>query len=146
MPIRGLRGATTVTTNTAEAIHQATRELLLTLQVANGFELDDVASIFFTTTADLTAEVPAKTARELGWTEVAMMCLAEMETDHGLRRCVRVLIHWNTDKRASDLYHIYLRDAAQLRPDRAAHVSVCPALQDYATSAISTTLGACWPA
>lgn len=123
MSMRGIRGATTVATNTSEAIRQATQELLLALHTANGFAVEEIASIFFTTTPDLTAEAPARAARELGWHEVAMLCLAEMAVHDGLERCIRVLIHWNTDKRSAEMHHIYLREAAQLRPDRALALS-----------------------
>ena len=119
MPVRGIRGATVAAANTPEAIRSATRELLLALAAANTFDPADSASIIFSTTADLTSEPPARAARELGWTEAAMMCLAEMETQGGLPRCIRVLIHWNTDKLQSEVRHVYLHAAAQLRPDRA---------------------------
>lgn len=118
MAIRGLRGATVAATNDVEAIGAATRELLLALQAANQFGLDDVASIFFTATPDLNAAPPARAARELGWNEAAMLCLTEMETLGGLPRCIRVLIHWNTELPQHALQHIYLREAALLRPDR----------------------------
>jgi chorismate mutase len=119
MPVRGIRGATVAAANTAAAIRSATGELLLALVEANGLDLADVGSVIFSTTADLTAEPPARAARELGWTDTALMCLAEMEADHGLPRCIRVLIHWNTPKAMADVRHVYLHAAAQLRPDRA---------------------------
>jgi chorismate mutase len=119
MPVRGIRGATVAAANTTAAIRSATGELLLALVEANGLDLADVGSVIFSTTADLTAEPPARAARELGWTDTALMCLAEMEADHGLPRCIRVLIHWNTPKAMADVRHVYLHAAAQLRPDRA---------------------------
>jgi chorismate mutase len=119
MPVRGIRGATVASANTPEAIRSATRELLLALVAANGLDPADIASVIFSTTSDLTAEPPARAARELGWTEAALMCLAEMEADQGLPACIRVLIHWNTTQSATDLRHVYLHAAAQLRPDRA---------------------------
>ncbi len=119
MPIRGIRGATVAAANTADAIRSATRELLLALSAANALDPADIGSVIFSTTADLTAEPPAHAARELGWTETALMCLAEMEADHGLSRCIRVLIHWNTSKAMAEVRHVYLYEAAQLRPDRA---------------------------
>ena len=70
-------------------------------------------------TEAVTAEPPARAARELGWTDTALMCLAEMDADHGLPRCIRVLIHWNTPKAMAEVRHVYLHEAAQLRPDRA---------------------------
>jgi chorismate mutase len=118
MPVRGIRGATVAAANTADAIRSATRELLLALAAANTLDPADIGSVIFSTTADLTAEPPARAARELGWTDTALMCLAEMEADHGLPRCIRVLIHWNTPTAMADVRHVYLHAAAQLRPDR----------------------------
>ena len=118
MPLRGLRGATTVTANTTEALRAATRELLLALVAANALDPADIVSVIFTATPDVTAEAPARSARELGWTDAALLCVAEMPVDSALPLCIRVLIHWNTDKAVSELRHIYLHSAAQLRPDR----------------------------
>ena len=123
MAIRGIRGATTVAADTPEAIRAATRELLECLMSANHLQPDEVASVIFSTTPDLTAEVPARAARELGWVEPAIMCLAEMDAAGGLPRCLRVLIHWNTELRPDQVRHAYLHAAAQLRPDRANHVN-----------------------
>ncbi len=78
--------------------------------------------MIFSTTPDLTAEVPARAARELGWVETGIMCLAEMDADGGLPRCIRVLVHWNTERRPDQVRHVYLHAAAALRPDRANHV------------------------
>lgn len=115
--IRGVRGAITVEADTEEAIIQATMEILQAMIEANGLHEEDVASIFFTTTPDLTAAYPARGARRLGWTRTALMGGVEMDVRGGLPRCIRVLIHWNTDKSLSDIKHIYLRDAVKLRPD-----------------------------
>lgn len=123
MAIRGIRGATTAKANTPEAIRAATRELLEALVAANDLQADDVASVIFSTTTDLTAEVPARAARELGWVQTGIMCLAEMDADGGLPRCIRVLVHWNTERRPDQIRHVYLHAAAALRPDRANHVS-----------------------
>jgi chorismate mutase len=119
MPVRGIRGATVAAANTADAIRSATREMLLALTAANALDPADIGSVIFSSTADLTAEPPARAARELGWTDTALMCLVEMEADHGLPRCIRVLIHWNTPKAMAEVRHVYLHEAAQLRPDRA---------------------------
>ncbi len=119
MPVRGIRGATVAAADTPEAIRAATRELLLALTEANGLLPDDLASIIFTLTPDLTAEAPARAARELGWHDTALMCMAEMNAAGGLPRCIRVLIHWNCDKRPDQIQHVYLHAAARLRPDRA---------------------------
>jgi len=117
---RGVRGAITVEANTAEAIVGATREMLEALIAANGIEPDDVCSLLLTTTPDLTAEYPAVAARQIGWQAVAVMCAHEMAVPHGLPRCVRALVHWNTSRTAAEIKHVYLRDAEVLRPDRVA--------------------------
>ena len=119
MPVRGIRGATVAAANTPEAISSATRELLQALVSANALEAADIASVVFSTTPDLTAMPPARAARELGWTDTALMCLAEMDAANSLPRCIRVLIHWNTAKPITEVRHVYLHAAAQLRPDRA---------------------------
>jgi chorismate mutase len=115
---RGVRGATTVTENNREAILVATRELLRLIIRSNGIRGEDVASVFFTTTTDLNAEYPALAARQLGWMDVALMCSHEMSLPHGVPLCVRVLIHWNTNRGQKEIHHIYLHGAAALRPDR----------------------------
>lgn len=118
MPVRGIRGATVAADNSREAILGATRELLAAMIAANVIQPDDVASAWFTTSHDLNAEYPALAARELGWYEVALLCGHEMNVPHGLPRCVRILIHLNTDQPAAAIKHIYLGEAASLRPDR----------------------------
>ena len=117
---RGVRGAISVEANTASAILSATRELLEALIAANGIAPDDVCSLLLTTTPDLTAEYPAVAARQIGWQAVAVMCAQELAVPHGLPRCVRALVHWNTDRTADEIKHVYLRDAEALRPDRVA--------------------------
>ena len=119
MMCRGLRGATTVETNTAEEILGATGALLQALVAANDIRRDHVASIVFTTTIDLNAAFPAVAARELGWTDVALLNAHEMAVPGSLPRCVRILIHVNTERGPNELRHIYLRDAVKLRPDLA---------------------------
>jgi chorismate mutase len=119
MMCRGLRGATTVENNTAEEILGATGELLQALVTANDIRRDHVASIVFTTTIDLNAAFPAMAARDLGWTDVALLNAHEMAVPGSLPRCVRILIHVNTERGPDELRHIYLRDARKLRPDLA---------------------------
>ena len=116
--LRGLRGATTATANTSEAILEATEELLHALQDANGFDPGDVESAIFTSSPDLTAEYPARAARRLGWSDVPLLGTAEVAVPSGLPRCIRVLLHFYTTKSQRALKHVYLRDAAKLRPDR----------------------------
>jgi chorismate mutase len=116
--LRGLRGATTAAANTSEAILQATEELLRALQQGNGFAPEDVESAIFTSSPDLTAEYPARAARRLGWTDVPLLGAAELAVPGGLTRCIRVLLHFYTNKPARALKHTYLREASRLRPDR----------------------------
>lgn len=117
MMLRGVRGAITVEENSEDAILDATHELLTALIESNGIEEHEVASVLFTCTADLTAAFPARAARELGWRGVALMGMQEMPAQQGLPRCIRVLVHWNTDKGLEELEHRFLRGAQVLRPD-----------------------------
>ena len=116
--LRGLRGATTAAANTGPAILDATAELLRGLQQANGFQPEDVESAIFTSSPDLTAEYPARAARLLGWSDVPLLGAAEVAVPDGVPRCIRVLLHFYTTKPQRELKHMYLRDAAKLRPDR----------------------------
>lgn len=115
---RGIRGATTATANTPEAILEATRELLLLLIDANDLDSADIASVIFTTTPDLNAEFPALAARQLGWHDVALLCGHEMDVPGALSRCIRILIHWNTPKSQTEIKHLYIKGAHNLRPER----------------------------
>lgn len=117
MMFRGVRGATTANGNTPEEIVIATQELLQAMVEANGIEEEYVASVIFTTTPDLTAAYPAAAARHMGWTQTALMGCQEMNVPGTLPRCIRVLVHWNTEKAIDEIIHIYLRDAQVLRPD-----------------------------
>lgn len=116
--LRGLRGATTAAANTSEAILEAAEELIRALQEANGFRPDDVESAIFTSSPDLTAEYPARAARRLGWDGVPLLGASEVGVPDGVPRCIRLLLHLYTTKAPRELKHIYLRGAAQLRPDR----------------------------
>ena len=117
----GIRGATTVTLNQREAILEATGELLKQIIAANGVREEDVASVTFTATSDLDAVYPAVAARRLGWTHTALVCTQEMAISDSLPRCIRVLVHWNTDHPIDQIQHVYLREAQVLRPDWVAH-------------------------
>ncbi|MEE8451833.1 MAG: chorismate mutase [Thermoguttaceae bacterium] len=118
MPCRGVRGATTVEANTSAEILEATRQLLALMIRQNGIEEKDVASVVFSTTVDLDAEFPALAARQLGWLNVALMCVHELDVPGSLRHCIRILLHWNAEKPSDEIIHVYIRDAARLRPDR----------------------------
>lgn len=120
---RGIRGATTADANTREAILAATRELLDLLIAENDLHQEDIASAIFSTTADLNAEFPAVAARQLGWLDTALFCTHEMCVPGSLDHCIRVLIHWNTTRRADEIRHIYIRGARNLRPERSALLS-----------------------
>lgn len=118
MSVRGLRGATTVERDTPEDILDATSELLERIQQANpGLRSEDIASVIFTMTPDLVSTYPAAAARQLGWTQVPLLCTQEIPVTDALSRCIRVLIHWNTDLPQSVINPVYLRQAARLRPD-----------------------------
>jgi chorismate mutase len=119
MRCRGVRGATTASANTRAAILSATRELLARLVERNALAVEDIASAFFTVSDDLDAEYPALAARQMGWHEVALLCAREIPVPGGLARCVRVLLHVNTERTPSEIRHVYLREAAALRPSRA---------------------------
>lgn len=115
---RGVRGATTVEEDSRGEILRATHELLTQMIQANDIRPEDVASIIFTTTPDLSADYPALAARLPGWEDVALLCTHEMAVPHGLKRCIRILLHWNTEKSLSEMRHIYIKRAVVLRPDR----------------------------
>jgi chorismate mutase len=117
MLCRGVRGATTVCENTREEILTATRQLVALMMRRNGIDPKDIASAIFTTTPDLDAEFPALAARQLGWLEVPLLCGHEMAIPGSLPRCIRVLVHWNTELSQSEIQHVYVRDAIKLRPD-----------------------------
>lgn len=117
MSCRGIRGATTAAENTVDSILEVTRELLASLVEANGLDSSEVASAIFTVTPDLSAAFPARAARELGWQSVPLLDAQEIPVPGSLPLCIRVLLHWNTDKAQDEIRHVYLRGAAQLRPD-----------------------------
>lgn len=118
MPVRGVRGAITVSVDNSDSILAATRELLSSILGANPtLRTDDLASGLFTTTEDLCSAYPAQAAREMGWTQVPMICSREIPVPGSLPHCIRVLLQWNTDLPQNQISHIYLGDAAELRPD-----------------------------
>ena len=117
MLCRGVRGATTVESDTRDEILRATRQLLALMVRQNGIDHRDVASALFTTTPDLNAEFPALAARQMGWLDVALMCTHELSVPGSLPKCIRILVHWNTNKAAHEIVHVYIKGAAALRPD-----------------------------
>lgn len=116
--VRGIRGATTADKNTKSCILNATEEMLSDLVEKNGLDVDDIAAAYFTTTNDLNAEFPAVSARQLGWSHVALICGHEMAVPDSLAQCIRVLLLVNTDKSARELINVYLKGAVNLRTKR----------------------------
>jgi chorismate mutase len=112
---RGVRGATIASGDSREEIHAATRELVTEIIQANGIESDDLASAFFTTSADLTAAYPAEAARLMGWEYVPMLGAVEMDKVGGPARCIRVMLLWNTTRGQREIKHIYLKGTESLR-------------------------------
>ena len=115
--LRGIRGATTVAANDAESILAGTEELLREIVRENEIELEWIASALFTLTPDLTAVFPAAAARRIGWTLVPLLNFTEIGVPGGMPRCIRVLIHVNTERTQSEIVHVYLHEARALRPD-----------------------------
>mgnify|MGYP000692120030 CR=1 FL=1 len=116
--LRGIRGATTVLEDRPESVLEATRELLQVMLEQNGIDdFEVIASIFFTTTPDLVSTFPAEAARELGMDMVPLICNTEIPVPGRLERVVRVMMQVNTTQSQRDVRHVYLREAAKLRPD-----------------------------
>ena len=114
---RGIRGATTVEHNTRESIVAASKELLQQMIQVNNVDVDDIAAVWFTTTPDLTAEFPAVAARELGWSNAALLCGHEMNVPGSLPGCLRILMLVNTERESEELLHVYLKGTEALRTE-----------------------------
>lgn len=118
MPVRGIRGATSVEADDPTQILEATRTLLQEILAANDIvEFDEIVSAIFTTTADLTSTFPAEAARVLGMAQVPLLCACEIPVPDSMLRCIRILLHVNTEKTQAEIAHIYLGEAKKLRPD-----------------------------
>ncbi len=117
MPVRAVRGAIQVDRDDREAILAAAAELVRAVLDRNGIAPADVISIIFTATPDLTAEFPAYAARQLGLTDVPLLCATEMNVPGAMPRVLRVLAHVTTGRARADVRHVYLRGAAALRTD-----------------------------
>ncbi len=118
MATRGIRGATTAVADEAQTILLATRELLEEIiQQNKTVRVEDIASVLFTLTADLSSAYPALAARQMGWEMVPMLCAQEIPVPGSLPRTIRVLVQWNTDAPQSEIRHVYLHAATALRPD-----------------------------
>jgi chorismate mutase len=121
--LHAIRGATTVPHDSGEELLAATRDLLLAIIERNALTAADVVSAIFTLTPDLSSEFPALAARELGWTDAALLCTMEIPVPGALKRTIRVLIHVEFDVPRTAVEHVYLRDAVVLRPDLATRAS-----------------------
>jgi chorismate mutase len=115
--VRGLRGATTCEENTSEQVSEVTQELLVEMLERNGITHDDVISVLFTTTPDLTASFPATAARGVGFGDVPLLCASEINVPGAMPLTVRVLMHAYTERSRDELRHVYLRKAPSLRDD-----------------------------
>lgn len=115
--LKGLRGATSVDADTKENIVEATAELLHEMLTRNELTKDDLVTIIFTATPDLTSEFPAAAAREIGISDIPLLCARELDVQGAIPRVIRVLMHVETHKDRSSLRHVYLRDAKPLRTD-----------------------------
>jgi chorismate mutase len=117
MSVRAIRGAIQVDTDTRDAVLEGSAELVRAVLERNVLSPDDIISILFTATPDLTAEFPAYAARLLGLTDVPLMCATEIAVPGAMPRVLRLLAHVETDLARADVRHVYLRGAAALRSD-----------------------------
>ena len=115
--VRGIRGAVRVEENIKETILTSTKKLLLKMVKENDVKTEDIASIFLTATVDLDAEFPAYAVREMGWSQVPVLCAQEMEVPHSMTGLIRILLHVNTSKSQGKIRHQYLGETKTLRPD-----------------------------
>lgn len=116
MKVRALRGAITVDRNEAQAILEATEELLRAVMDRNRLEAKEMVSCVFTCTDDLDAEFPAVAARNLGLDSVPLLCAREIDVPGALPRVIRLMLHCYADE-STEPRHVYLRDAGELRKD-----------------------------
>lgn len=115
--VRAVRGATTVDVDTREQVIERTKELVREVVTRNAVDPEDLISILFTATDDISSAFPAEAAREAGFTRVPLMCARELDIVDGIERCIRVMVHIHTELGAEDLRHPYLHGARQLRTD-----------------------------
>ncbi|HEX6310524.1 MAG TPA: chorismate mutase [Acidimicrobiia bacterium] len=117
MRLQALRGAITCTQNSKGEIEEKTQRLIKELLARNELDHDDLVSIIFTMTSDLTAEFPAAAARALGLGDIPLLCARELEIDQGMPKCIRMMIHCYTERPRDQLHHVYLDGARALRDD-----------------------------
>jgi chorismate mutase len=115
--VRALRGATTLERDERDHLIERTQELIAGVFARNALTEDDLISIVFTATDDVHSAYPAEAAREAGITHVPLLCARELEIDGGIARCIRILVHAYTDRGPTELRHVYLHEARQLRTD-----------------------------
>ena len=117
MNLLALRGAITLAANTRDEVEEKTQRLVKELLARNDVAHDDIVSIIFTATDDITAQFPATAARALGLGDVPLLCAQELRIDGGVPLCVRVLLHFYSERSRSELHHVYLEGARGLRDD-----------------------------
>lgn len=117
MAVRGIRGAITIKEDNVSEVLQATTELLTEIITQNQLKSQDLASIIFTVTQDITSAFPAEAARSMGLNLVPLLCSLEIGVKGSIPLCIRVLIHVNTNLSQEEIKHVFLRDAAKLRED-----------------------------
>lgn len=117
MSVRAIRGAIQVDADTRDHVLEGSAELVKAVLDRNDLSADDIISILFTATPDLTAEFPAYAARLMGLVDVPLMCAAEIAVPGAMPRVLRLLAHVETPLPRADLRHVYLRGAAALRTD-----------------------------
>lgn len=117
MPLRAIRGATTVTEDERELVIKATAVLLQEMMERNDVKKPQLIDLIFTATPDIRSEFPAAAAREIGISDIPLLCSVEMNVIGAIKRCIRVLMHLESDKDYSELRHVYLEGARQLRTD-----------------------------
>lgn len=113
----GIRGATTINSNNEEEIIVNTVILMKEVIKSNSLEKDKITAVFFSCTKDITAAYPAKAARQMGFTDIPLMCFQEMHVEDSLQKCIRLCVFYNADIDKADVRHIYLNNARELRPD-----------------------------
>ena len=117
LTVRGLRGATTVDVDTVAQVTERSQELMRELMVRNELVEDDIVSVLFTATADVTSIFPATAVREIGFGAVPLLCAAEIAVPGSMPLCIRVLLHVHTTRSRDDMHHVYLHGAQGLRDD-----------------------------
>jgi len=117
MRLRAIRGAITIERDEPELVYAATRELLSEIVARNGVDLEHIISVIFTVTPDVRSAFPAMAARSMGWLDIPLLCTQEIPVPGAMARCIRVLLHIESDRKRSAIQHVYLGEAQSLRPD-----------------------------